>query len=148
MTMLGGREVEIWTDTRGADIAGQLATFWRDQSAIPFAWGRADCALVVADWWQHVHGADPAASLRGTYATHADCHTVLVRAGGLVQLVAKLADGVGAHSVVNPEVGAFGVASVKGKLFAGIQGVERWGVKAPDGMMFVSDARPVALWAI
>ena len=40
---------------------------------LPFAWGEADCCLMLADWILRVTGRDPAAHLRGLYETAAEC---------------------------------------------------------------------------
>lgn len=53
---------------------------------MPFAWGRHDCCLFAADAVRAVTGHDPAADLRGTYATAAEAAAALARAGGLVGL--------------------------------------------------------------
>ena len=42
-------------------------------AATPFVWGQLDCALALADWHKVVHGADPAAHLRGTYFDAMSC---------------------------------------------------------------------------
>ena len=39
----------------------------------PFIWGECDCCLMIADWFLHLHGRDPAAHLRWTYDDPGSC---------------------------------------------------------------------------
>lgn len=129
--------------------AFDLSQFLRIEAGRPFAWGWHDCALVLADWWQFMHGDDPAAALRGTYSTEAECAEILKRAGGLPALVQSIADKAGAVRVHGePPVGAFGVIEVKGRSFAAIRSGTSWAIKAPSGIAFVNAPAPARVWSI
>lgn len=52
-----------------------------------FAWGARDCWLLAADVVQALHGRDPAAGLRGTYATAGQAMRLLRELGGLAGLL-------------------------------------------------------------
>jgi hypothetical protein len=72
--------------------AALLAAFLRAELVRDFVWGRSDCMLFCADWIARVTGADPAADLRGTYATRAGAAHVIAAHGGLAALMrARLA---------------------------------------------------------
>jgi hypothetical protein len=57
------------------DVAGmdRLYAVLHRWHAAPFAWGRCDCMIVLADWVREVRGFDPADGLRGTYGDPAIC---------------------------------------------------------------------------
>jgi hypothetical protein len=65
-----------------------LADFIEVTRADPFAWGQNDCALWCASAVDHEIGIDPAADLRGTYASRFGCRQIIMAAGGLVPLIA------------------------------------------------------------
>lgn len=60
---------------------------------LPFEEGRTDCALWAASFWAEVTGVDPAAALRGTYATAFERRRIVMAAGGLERLCRKLMSG-------------------------------------------------------
>jgi len=65
-----------------------LADFIEKSRSDPFEWGRNDCALWCASAVAHETGFDPAADLRGTYASRFECRQIIMAAGGLVPLIA------------------------------------------------------------
>lgn len=65
-----------------------LAEFIAATRAEPFVWGKNDCALWCASAVAHVTGIDPAADLRGRYASRFECRQIIMDAGGLVPLIA------------------------------------------------------------
>jgi len=65
------------------DWPERLAALFVARAAQPFAWGHFDCCLFAADAVLAVTGHDPAADLRGTYATAAEAARVLERFGGV-----------------------------------------------------------------
>ena len=65
-----------------------LADFIEKTRSDPFEWGRNDCALWCASAVAHETGFDPAAGLRGTYASRFECRQIIMAAGGLVPLIA------------------------------------------------------------
>ena len=60
---------------------------------LPFEEGRTDCALWAAAFWAEATGIDPAAALRGTYATAFERRRIVMAAGGLERLCRKLMSG-------------------------------------------------------
>lgn len=64
-----------------------LADFIEKTRSDPFEWGRNDCALWCASAVAHETGFDPAADLRGTYASRFECRQIIMAAGGLVPLI-------------------------------------------------------------
>lgn len=69
------RRLAYWQVHLAALIATRLQA--------PFAWGENDCCLFAADAVLAVTGHDPAADLRGTYATAEQAAQVLRRVGGV-----------------------------------------------------------------
>lgn len=61
-----------------------------ERMAMPFAWGRNDCALWAADAVLAQLGQDPAQALRGTYATARQCRHVLGHIGTLASLATSV----------------------------------------------------------
>lgn len=59
----------------------------------PMQWGVNDCALWAASAWEHMTGFDPAASLRGTYATSFACRRVVINRGGMANVCRDLMQG-------------------------------------------------------
>jgi hypothetical protein len=64
-----------------------LAAFIEARRSRPFVWGAHDCCLFAADWVAMATGKDPAADLRGTYATALGAKRITDDAGGLAKLV-------------------------------------------------------------
>ncbi|WP_288959605.1 hypothetical protein [uncultured Sulfitobacter sp.] len=67
-----------------------LADFIEKTRSDPFEWGRNDCALWCASAVAHETGMDPAADLRGTYASRFECRALIIEAGSLLALVEPL----------------------------------------------------------
>jgi hypothetical protein len=116
----------------------------------PFAWGECDCSLIIADWWCLNHGVDPAAHLRGTYASEAECDALLAREGGRLALVAKLAASVGAVRTDCPRSGDFGIVAA-GEIedLPAIMAPDgKWAAKSLKGLIALTPERVVAAWSI
>lgn len=69
-----------------------LAEFLAQTRSEPFRWGHNDCALWCASAVAFETGFDPAAHLRGTYASWFECRQILMEAGGLLALSCSLMD--------------------------------------------------------
>ena len=67
--------------------ADPLSQFLNRAAAIPFAWGRHDCLLWLADWIAERRGLDPASELRGKYSTMLQAARIVREAGGVARLV-------------------------------------------------------------
>lgn len=65
-----------------------FAEFIERTRSNPFEWGVNDCALWCGAAVADVTGYDPASDLRATYSTWFGCRKVVMRAGGLVNLIA------------------------------------------------------------
>lgn len=130
-------------------MSDALTRFLVARTGRPFAWGVDDCALMVADWWRDRHGIDPAAALRGTYASADEKRAVVEAAGGLAALVGRLAEAAGAMPAGDPGRGDFGVIRVGGHEAAGIMSSDRyWAVRAPDGVSFWRSPDVLTAWGI
>lgn len=130
-------------------MAFDLARFLADLAVRPFRYGELDCGLALAELWQAVHGVDGAASLRGTYATEAECAAMLRSQGHLPRLVARLARSVGARQTSDPKPGDFAVIRHQNKWWGAIRTPGgRWAVKCNDGLAALKAPRIVAMWAL
>jgi hypothetical protein len=130
-----------------------LRDFHRWEAATPFRYGRHDCSLRLADWWQFVHGgADPAASLRGGYTSRHGAALAIGRAGTLVRLVAQFAEGVGARPAEALDVGTFGVATLAGSAPVGFLATRSFLTFRLEGkgIVFVppGEARVLSMWDV
>ncbi|KQS86934.1 hypothetical protein [Rhizobium sp. Leaf383] len=112
-----------------------LETFLAEASRSPLIWGVNDCAMMLANWWMHRHGVDPALHLRGVYSTELECLALVGGSGGILALVDQIASRTGARPVAYPIAGDIGVIEVHGQQFAAIMApTGRWMVKASRGM--------------
>ena len=73
-----------------AEALGRLLA---QRQRAPFAWGVHDCCLWVADAVRAQVGVDPAAALRGRYATALQARRVIAVAGGSLAALARAALG-------------------------------------------------------
>lgn len=135
-------------------IEKQLQAFLRESAGREFAYGSDDCCLWLSDWWQRVHGADPADWLRGTYQTAAEKTAVVIQHRGLQRLVTSIAASAGAARTASPATGDFGLIVVNGQPYGGIcagnAGAGRfWSVRAIDpGVVFLTNPRVLRAWSI
>ena len=128
-------------------MATRLGNFLQRYTDRPFAWGADDCSLFLADWWQEIHGVDPAAHLRGTYSDEAGKAAIVMAAGGIVNLVAGIAARAGAsvrmrHSEIIPEDFAV-IAPGVGAIWDG----QFWVGRSVIGLTFTSDATIWRAWS-
>lgn len=128
-----------------------LAKHLRIWATTEFAWGRSDCAIVLADYVQDLRGVDGAAHLRGRYRTRAGCNRVsgFIRRG-LVAVVGECAAKAGLPASEAPQRGDIGVLQVTAAAFAGAicLGGDRWALKSPEGLMTVTRPKVVAAWSV
>lgn len=125
-------------------MAQELTDFLARYTDRQFQWGADDCSLFLADWWAYRHGVDPAAHLRGAYATEAEKAEIVRQAGSLVLLVEDLAERVGAKVRTGPaQPGDFAViAPGVGAIFTG----GYWVARGEAGLSFVSKAKVWRKW--
>jgi len=67
--------------------ADPLSRFLNRAATIPFAWGRHDCLLWLADWIIERRGIDPAIGIRGGYSSILQAARIVRDAGGMQSLV-------------------------------------------------------------
>ena len=111
----------------------------------PFAWGSHDCCLFAADAVLACTGQDPAADLRGAYATEAEAEAMLADAGGLLALLGRIHDqrGAGAIPPALAQRGDTVLIPVGNDLAVGVVLGADVAVPGPDGLVFLplADAR-------
>lgn len=130
-----------------------LTEFLIRQSGRPFEWGKSDCSLLLADWWLHIHGTDPAHWLRGTYSGSGGKDAVLATHGGLQRLVSRVASEAGASRTDEPATGDFGVIAVGDTPYGAIctgrmAGKTCWAVRSEKGVAFLTNPRILRAWSI
>jgi hypothetical protein len=116
----------------------------------PWAPGTTDCCLMLADWAVTLGLADPAAHLRGTYATEAEFWALAEAAGGLWQLVGQCAALVGARRINRPAIGAvavIGSALVPHRQWGAVWDGGGWRVRVQTGVITMT-APALAIWEI
>lgn len=136
------------TIIRGWDIpvaptASDLTAFLKSKSGVPFQWGVADCCLFVADWVHEVNGTDPAADLRGTYATKTRAYRVMTQQGGLDQIMTRS----GWSKTTTPSEGDIGIIGDLPRL-PGIYVGPGWYFKSSTiGLAYITDPMVGCIWA-
>lgn len=80
----------------------RLAALMAQRRRAPFAWGVHDCCLFAADAVLAVTGHDPAADLRGTYATQDEAQAVLAAVGGVAGVAIQRAGPVVPTALAQP----------------------------------------------
>lgn len=132
----------------GLTIGFLLQRFLRETAGRAFVWGEDDCSLFLANWWRFVNGADPAAHLRGTYGTEADCHALVKGEGGLVRLVGRIAREAGAQPTRAPARGDMALIRAGGAIIGGICAGDLWAIRNEGGVGFVPRPRIIKAWRI
>lgn len=127
-----------------------LATFQVGHAAQPWQWGKSDCCLVLADWYMAATGdaRDPAAHVRGAYATEIECRKLIADAGGLVALIESIARPLDLPRMEVPRYGAIGVIGSRhreGMQFGAIHDGSRWHLRWEIGWTPIV-APPLAIW--
>ena len=134
-----------------------LEAFLTSLAGRPFAWGRTDCCLVLADWLLACgRNRDVAEHLRGTYDDEAGCGAVLAAGGGVLRMVSRLAEEACLEEVEPSVAGPGAIAVVRyaragerPRHFGAIRTPSgRWAIKATDGLLMIRDARVAAAWKV
>ena len=123
--------------------------FVETSSIKPFAWGRADCLLDLADWLMLVTGRDYGAKWRGTYSDADQCRALFRRDGGIVNVLRRDMAAAGLVETTVPKAGdvalvkAFAVTVSGRRLAVFPMGAVmapsgRWRVRAIVGHLFQS----------
>lgn len=139
-------------------LVERMARFERfvgETDATPHVWGVSDCSLMVADWCVANGYPDPAAELRGTYATEAECRAILEARGGLSNVVAACASLAGLAAIHEPEFGCvavIGSPSRQSRQWSAIWNGHKWMVRwlSADGrpMWAPFIAKPLGMWRV
>jgi hypothetical protein len=120
----------------------------------PHVWGVSDCSLLVADWVVASGYPDPAAELRGAYATEAECGALLAARGGLSEVVAACALSSGLKPIHEPEFGCvavIGSISRPERQWSAIWNGHFWMVRwlSKDGPTWATFAAPaIGMWSV
>ena len=121
-----------------------LADFIEKTRSDPFEWGRNDCALWCASAVAHETGIDPAADLRGTYASRFECRRLIMEAGSLLGLVAPLMTHCGMADLIGDGVA---VMHLDGKAICGLIIDQRALVKLENGLRIADDFEILRGWS-
>lgn len=128
-----------------------LSRFLGEASARPFAWGD-DCLMWLADWLVEQGKPDPAADLRGRYATALGAQRIIRREGGVGAFVERRALSVGLAPTITPKAGDVGLVNGRspdgrenwvGAICTG----PRWAVRSPGGVM-CAPTQPAMAWGV
>jgi hypothetical protein len=128
-----------------------LGAFLDQAARTPFAWGKRDCCLWLADWLIELGHPDTAAHLRGRYATAYGCARLVKRGGGLVAVVEDCVSRAGLPRTTAPKAGDIGVVTAeteRGRQMVGaICTGPRWAILGSPGLI-CAPANPIAAWAV
>lgn len=139
---------EVLTASAGP-AADALAAFLETMAGRRFQDGRADCGLTDADWVRAATGMDPAAHLRGRYATALGRERLLRRLGGLEAVMADCAARAGLRPTDDPGRGDVGlVESDAVELAAICLGRGRWAAQSRDGLAVFGVERVIRAWRV
>lgn len=126
-----------------------LQEFLERMAETPFADGVSDCALTVADWAMAATGcADPAAHLRGRYATPIARERLLRRLGGLEAVIADCAASAGLAETFAYRAGDIGLIEVTGRRLAAICAGAVWAAKSADGLFGLRGPTVIRAWRV
>jgi hypothetical protein len=107
-------------------------------SAVPFAWGHADCLAFVSDWVARATGRDPLADWRGLVPDEPAARAGLVRHGGFTLTFRTACRRAGLAPADAPALGDIGLVPVEtsqGRRFTcAICLGDRWAVRTLDGI--------------
>lgn len=126
-----------------------LTRFLRRAAAEPFAYGEWDCAMFLANWVRGLTGSDPAAALRGAYRGEAGWRRLVLREGGLVALVGRVARSAGLVEVEagREEPGDIGVIRTRLGATGAIRVAGGWAVKVRRSVA-IGPADALAAWRV
>jgi hypothetical protein len=131
-------------------VADLLSAFLQRAAAEPFRFGEWDCCMTLANWLRELTGSDPAAHLRGRYASEFGWKRIVVRAGGLLPLVRGVVEGAGLRRVneagLTVEPGDVAVAMIPQVGRVGGIIVGRGVAMKLDRGLVVMPALPLAAW--
>jgi hypothetical protein len=119
-----------------ASLLRDLAVHQRIGDTTPFGFGpgKLDCCLWPADWVLKQTGIDPAADWRGTYGSEREYARLLLARGGLVRVVARAMQDIGAQRIepTDAEPGDIGIIATDRGAACAIRGQLAWMAKTGD----------------
>lgn len=108
----------------------------------------ADCAMWVADWVEKATGTDPAANLRGTYASAFGAARQIARFGGYALMWRLHMAVAGFNTTCAPQEGDVGVVlDAAGNTVSAIRFDDKWAAKSERGIV-VEDFRMLVAWSL
>jgi hypothetical protein len=124
---------------------------------IGFCWGGIggdDCTTWLATRILYRVGADPAASLRGTYSTAEQAHGILEKAGGLVAFVASHVEPLGfvrlpaGAELLDDDIGVIVAPDgIEGRAVGAIRFGPLWMLLGPAGVI-AKKSKHIAAWRL
>lgn len=118
----------------------------------PFQWGQSDCMLVLCDWIEQVRGVDPAAEVRGTYASRHGCLRETGWPRDPVGVTDRFLSAAGLVRVSEPAAGDVAVVrrADTGEAVGALWTGSAWACKGPSGATTLRPALCVvlAVWAV
>jgi hypothetical protein len=130
--------------SRASNWPTLLAEFIEERRAMPFAWGKNDCATFAADWVLKASGCDLAAPFRGRYHTPLGAMRMLKPAGGVI----GIAGGNGQLREIEPQRAGRGDILARMTPTGPALGICLGNVAAfvgPVGLIFAAD-NPLRCW--
>lgn len=107
-----------------------------------------DCALFVADWVEKATGTDPAADLRGTYASAFGAARQIARWGDYETMWRLHMAMAGFNTTSSPREGDVGVVlDAAGNTVSAIRFDDKWAAKSEGGIV-VEDFRMLVAWSL
>jgi hypothetical protein len=135
---------------RRPDWPERLADLIARRVQAPFRWGQNDCGLFVADAVHTMTNWDPAASLRGTYASRRTAQAALARWGGLAGFVEACAAQRNAQPIepLAAQRGDVGLTRFDAQIAAGVIEGAALLVPGPAGLVRVPLDRVLRAWPV
>ncbi len=123
-------------------------SYLRAAAGQPFVWGALDCSLFMAGWVLARSGVDPAAPLRGRYATERGALRLARRLGGMEAVARQQMAVAGFATTCEPVPGDVGlVVHPLGGPTCAILTDHGWAVKSPTGI--AADRFPtIVAWSL
>lgn len=117
-----------------------LAAYVQRTAGLPWAWGRQDCTIWVADWCIERWGADPAERFRGRYRSETEA--MLLTASGLLETVAPE---IRLRRKAAPAEGDIGVIEFRSRQVSAIWSGSHWLFRTPRGIG-MARCKALAIW--
>lgn len=129
------------------DFPKLLIEFTREQVGTPFEWGQNDCCMFAANWIEFATGVDPAAHLRRSYETEAECDAFLSANGGVLGAMGQCLESY--KQVMMPRVGFVACVRTAAGDMGAIRGASGWLIRTKrGGVATLRTPDAVRVWAI